>query len=361
VYIDVHKAIRRMAPAPKARAHKGSIVDNSDKADLFVVDNRPNDPAEVHGLPLTKHLTNGGSRSNSPAAAFATSPKTTFIRRSSDGAAGNTIQIRGNVNDMREHLKHLGPSNLASRPKQTRYNTVKIKPGHPPNRSDSRADSSVVYHDSIVDEPYTDETAPQGGEGEGLLRSAGLDASDGVAALYQGYGSFNHPQPPTKDSEGQLEGPPKQSVLSSTASRGSNSPNYRAFLRHDSNDSEPSSDTLGSLHSSNNSPTRRRHGAARSGSITENVIEAGGVRKVVLETSQSSGDERHNNIRIDNDPPRRSPPEYSVHDGPADSHRDQAGQPPPEGEQVKKKRRRQRKKKATKTGGEDSSVVGGSG
>lgn len=360
VYIDVHKAIRRMAPAPKARAHKGSI-DNSDKADLFVVDNRPNDLTEAQGLPLAKRLTNGGGRSNSPAT-FATSPKTTFLRRTSDGGAGNTIQVRGNVNDMREHLKHLGPSNLASRPKQTRYNTVKIKPGHPPNRSDSRADSSAVYHDSIVDEPYTDEPAPQGGEGEGLLRSAGLDASDGVAALYQGYGSFNPPQPPTKDSEGQLDGPPKQSVLSTTgASRESNSPSYRAFLRHNSNDSERSSDTLGSLHSSNNSPTRRRHGAARSGSITENVIEAGGVRKVILETSQSSGDERHNNIRIENDPSRRSPPEYTVHDGPTDAHESQGGQPSPEGEQVKKKRRRQRKKKVTKTGGEDSSAAGGSG
>merc|ERR1711939_605664 len=70
-----------------------------------------------------------------------------FLRRASSGMDGNTIAVRGNMNDMREHLKHLGPSNLASRPKSTRYNTVKIKSALGP-RSESRTDSSIVQEAS---------------------------------------------------------------------------------------------------------------------------------------------------------------------------------------------------------------------
>src|ERR1700709_2195658 len=106
VYIDVHKAIRRMAPAPKARVHRGHIVENSD--------NPVNHQAEEHLIDLTDEdtiakpqspIANGNNRSNS-LTIFGTSPKTTFIRRSSGGVDGNLIQVRGNVNDMREHLKH---------------------------------------------------------------------------------------------------------------------------------------------------------------------------------------------------------------------------------------------------------------
>jgi metal transporter CNNM len=47
---------------------------------------------------------------------------------------------------------------------------------------------------------------------------------------------------------------------------------------------------MGSLPSKNGSPTPRKRNVARSGSITEINIDAGGVRKVILETNSSSDD-----------------------------------------------------------------------
>ncbi len=182
-----------MAPAPKARAQRGSIAENPI---VHMPENQLIDLTEGQE-PTVKKIINGDDRAEIPATNLGTSPKTTFLRRSSSGMDGNPIPVRGNMNDMREHLKHLGPSNLASRPKSTRYNTVKIKSALP-GRSESRTDSSIV-HEPVAEEPYRDnpEPAAQGGEGEGLLKSAGREASDGIIALHQGYGSFG-PNSPSK-------------------------------------------------------------------------------------------------------------------------------------------------------------------
>src|SRR5450432_3761310 len=120
VYIDVHKAIRRMAPAPKARVPRGQIVTDPDN---FAVPEDHLIDEEDDGPPNGKQrdrLGSVGSRGQGQAV-FGSSPKTTFMMRRSlgpqDGSPITPITVRGNANDMREHLKHLGPSNLASRPK----------------------------------------------------------------------------------------------------------------------------------------------------------------------------------------------------------------------------------------------------
>lgn len=358
-----------MAPAPKARVQKGHIVGNPETSVFHAPEEHLIDLSEDRPE-LTKRLANGESRSRSksPAiAAFGTSPKATFIRRSSSGADGNLIAIRGNVNDMREHLKHLGPSNLASRPKTTRYNTVKIKPGHGSVRTDSRTDSAL-HRDSIIEEPYEDNPtspAPRGGAGEGILRSAGREASDGVQALQQGYGTLDRS---FSQASNKLSGPDPQKDDIATPARkmlkspGSHSPSPpRPNLNRV--DSDRSSDTLGSLNSKDGSLTRRKRGTARSGSITENIIEAGGVRKVVLETNSSSSDDKDDRApstfrkRGENNIPTTSsagmtdpPPRYD----------EQPERPAtPKGEDVKKKRRRQRKKKGGKSS-EEAALLGGS-
>ncbi|PQE33689.1 hypothetical protein CJF32_00009099 [Rutstroemia sp. NJR-2017a WRK4] len=282
VYIDVHKAIRRMTPAPKSlRFKQGSVAEHNGSVHIpetliDVSDERPTGLA-ING----KHL-KVETRSSSPAAQLGTSPKTNHMRRVSTGASETNAPLKGNMNDLREHLKHLGPSNLASRPKMTKYQSVKIKPGSIANRSESRTDSTV-HRESIVEVPYTDHPAPHGGEGEGLLRSAGMDAKDGVQALQQGYGSIqqsanpqNRPEPTRKpSSEPQSPGGGQQLSISN-------------FF----NKSNKSSDTLGSLKShTSGSPSQRKRGTARSGSITENLVEAGGIRKMVLETNVSSGED----------------------------------------------------------------------
>jgi metal transporter CNNM len=102
-----------------------------------------------------------------------------------------------------------------------------------------------------------------------------------------------------------------------------------------------------------------RRNIARSGSITENIIDAGGIRKVVLETHSSSGEDKdgrsfNGTFESEHNSPKTSP------EGDGDD-RQLGGEPSatPKGEEVKKKRKRQRKKKGSKDEGE-SSVVGGS-
>jgi len=364
VYIDVHKAIRRMAPAPKARVHKGQIVENTDNAIRSASPERLIDLGEDlpkgAGVSATTHVS-GNGRSNG-SSILGTSPKTTFIKRSLSGADGDIIQIRGNVNDMREHLKHLGPSNLASRPKTTRYNTVKIKPGHLASGSDSRTDSATHRDSVIEEEPYRDLPAPSGGEGEGLLTSAGKEASDGVQALRQGYGSINLTsgiQNKFSESGRAKVGDATREKVKSSRSNSNSQPRPETG-RVERHHSGRSNDTQESSDSRTSSPVGAIRRIARSGSITENVIEAGGVRKVVLETNSSSGedkDERSSRVagQRDSNSPKSS---TNGTDGHPDFH-DEDDSISPKGEIVKKKRRRTRKKKGGK-GGEDGAVAGSS-
>ena len=98
------------------------------------------------------------------------------MRRRSSGAAGHSLDrsttrgIRSDDPEIKQHLKHLGPSNAASRPKATRIGTVKIKQavvdGIPKTIPENLRSSSSVRS-------LRSAHAPQGGIGEGLLESAG--------------------------------------------------------------------------------------------------------------------------------------------------------------------------------------------
>jgi len=280
VYVDVHKAIRRIAPAPRARmskvhAQEEQLVDISDgqEADLL------------------KKMSNGKDHRNGSPHVLGTSPKATFLKRSTSAQDSHPVAVRGNINDMREHLKHLGPSNVASRPKTTRYHTVKIKPPGPMGRNGSiiSGTRSIRSSHSIIDEPYRDDPTIHGGEGEGLLANAGQQAKDGVQALQQGYGGVGFSTSPNKI----------RSRIQEAESNGHVS--HRAALKETSpgalsrTASQHSTSTLASLAS--NSPRIKKRGTARSGSITENIVEgAGGIRKVVLQTNSGSDIEEEGEI-----------------------------------------------------------------
>lgn len=348
VYIDVHKAIRRLAPAPKAsRVPKGHIVADPDVSTipedkLVDISEEPRQNEESS----ERAQSSMGHRADSPAN-FGSSPKTTFMmRRRSSGAEHSSthVPVRGNANDMREHLKHLGPSNLASRPKQTRYNTVKIKPAPTIKGGDFKMISPVN------EEPYRDIPGSyHGGEGEGLLKSAGKEASDGVHALQQGYGATfaKSPDQGHKISPRNFDGP---------SSRRSSPPRRPSARRSPSDES--SSDTLGSLRSKEDSPIPKRKGGARSGSITENIVDTGGVRKVVLETNSSSDPEDADGSNEgtyphgSNNNKSRSSLNVSNGQHKADSHNDV------QGEDVKKKKKRRRNRKGGK--GDEDGAPGGS-
>lgn len=291
VYIDVHKAIRRLAPAPTyRRAPKGQIVEEHTQlkpADDKLIDidednkqgdfEQPKKPLRVNSLDVRRS-------SDSPASGTHSSslPKASFIMRRGSSAADGNHTVRGSIAEMREQLKNIGPSNLASRPKSTRYSTVKIKPaqGYGQKMRNSSV-SSEPYHDDPDHHDENRAIGAQGGEGEGLLRNAGRGASDGVQALHQGYGSIERGSPSrdTKDKAQNVNfDGAEQSLAKSLPGK--------VTLQVPGQESS-GTETVQSL--SDQAPKKR--GIARSGSITENVVDANGVRKVVLQTTSSSDED----------------------------------------------------------------------
>lgn len=153
----------------------------------------------------------------------------------------------------------------------------------------------------------TTSPAPHGGVGTGLLSSAGKEASDGVLAIQQGYGTMggSPPKSPgkgTTSSGGQSAA--SQAHPAATIQEEEQQPDSRSKSRGSatSNHRSDSESTINSLHKPNRSTSRvdisprQRRGTARSGSITEQIVDAGGIRKVVLETTSSS-EEAGNNSR----------------------------------------------------------------
>lgn len=340
VYVDVHKAIRRIAPAPRARlAAKVHLAQDDQLVDV----------SDAQEGDIMKHLINGDHRSSSPMHVLGTSPKATFLKRSTSAQDSHPVAVRGNFNDMREHLKHLGPSNVASRPKTTRYHTVKIKPPGKVGRNGSITES-IGYSHSVVEEPYHDDPSLHGGEGEGLLSNAGQQAKDGVQALQQGYGSVSFTASPKNTQE-------QKPTVTEPEVNTYDPPSYRKALKEHSpaalsrRASDRSSDTLGSLGSGN--PALKKRGTARSGSITENIIEAGGFQKVVLQTNSSSDIEEENNASAKNKSASTSP---TFANKSLTNLLGMNGSSEQKTEDVKKKRRRQRKKKGKSdtSGGEGS-------
>lgn len=323
VFIDVHKATRRPTQAPRNRLPKAKIVTNSvDNAadgeeDLIKLDD---EQQATH--PVIRRLASTDGKSKSSAVELGTSPRTVPIPRRTSSIAAisdkDSAAKRGDTPEMREHLKHLGPSNLASRPRQTRYNTVKIKPGAGTMASLTTKKDETAETSKTLSIP----TASQGGVGEGLLKSAGQDAKDGVHAVQVGYGSMDSPPRTPKSLE---------NSKGFTINGNSKGPDTGR------QDSARSQSTIGSLPDRDEgrprSPLVKR--SVRSGSITENIIEAGGVTKVVLEMTSSSEE---------ND----KGAEGSDHDG-----KDEC-KPNSEGQEKSGRKKRRRKRKKT---GEDTALL----
>ncbi|KAF1976882.1 DUF21-domain-containing protein [Bimuria novae-zelandiae CBS 107.79] len=290
VFIDVHKAIRRMHPAPRTRVPKGEIV-------VDPASRKPSEAVKEEDAPDSQGEGDAPrklSLSEQPA-----SKATTFLlrRRSSGAGAHSRDRLRSDDPEIRQHLKHLGPSNVASRPKATRIGTVKIKhafadtiPNTIPENRKTRSPSRSVKSAH----------APQGGIGEGLLESAGREASDGVHSLAVGYGTMGANGMSWKDGISRADkdesptSPKSQEADKNTKTPVDyTSPTEEARGRSLSTPKlrTQSVSTVASLPKSvSPSPPRKRH-TARSGSISENIVEANGVRKIVLETTSSSDSE----------------------------------------------------------------------
>lgn len=175
----------------------------------------------------------------------------------------------GTADDIREHLKHLGPSNLASRPRQTRYQNVKIKRGsNSPSRSgqtdaDSMPDSHA-HRPSAAIVPTSDGTA--------MTSSGGLNPRDGAHAVL--IKSSNQ-----KPTDSPANNGPTVSIPEQVNEEQDSAP-------QSANSRQASSAILDGESTLDNNYTHR--GPARSGSITEHVVDVNGIRKVVLHTTSSN-------------------------------------------------------------------------
>lgn len=200
VFVDVHKAIRRLAPAP--RQNYGKLLGTAE--------------SDVEGAEDTPLLNKEDGEVSTRKPSFGNAHGTTFMmRRKSSNASDSGLEnsravpVRSNTQNMMKHLSHLGPSNMASKPRSTKYTSVKIKPGvgtipeGQPTTVGVNGNKQTDGAAPIAEEP----TILGGGEGAGLLKDAGVDASGGVGAL-QSYGTIepqSRPQSqsrsPAKDGE----------------------------------------------------------------------------------------------------------------------------------------------------------------
>jgi metal transporter CNNM len=373
VFINVHKAIRRLAPAPRIRVPKGQIVadptnsmPNGYEGNLIDID----EGATLSPDDLQKKAKNSD---HLPPKAnghdFSSSPRRSLpnVRRRSSGAS-QVGELKGprrsNTGELREQLKHLGPSNLASRPKATRWASVKIKPGSGADIQAMNPSSGYKTPDTRLSEAAS---SSHGGIGEGLLQSGGADAKDGVQALQVGYGGtgLGSPlsrRPMSSASKGIQTSPGDQSQTPDVDIDGDYGSSPRSRRRAGSRPPvrSRSESTLGSL------PDRERKGSkssrytsngpARSGSITENVVDSNGIRKVVLEmTSSSSNEEEENsgaNKRAQRQDSRSESPKSAKLRG--GGNETQAGNG---GSQPTKKKRKRRRKHQVQTKGENEPLL----
>lgn len=333
MFIDVHKAIRRLAPAPRTRVPKGEILaDPTSQDDIDALK-----PDDKNGVPISRKLSaEQKAVRRSSMDELGTSPRNTtfYMRRSSGNAPGVKLDVDGirpvafrhHTSEIMQHLKHLGPSNAANHPRQTKINSVKIKPGVDPsiptipeNRPIRTSQSEAPSRPAIMNS----QSAPRGGIGEGLLAHGGREASDGVYALAQGYGTLGTSPHSVRASSSQRD---DSSRPKSSGSRGGahhygvvveggydadgmttnkiiidHRPKSREGGSGDGDKDKDSDDTVGSLPSARSfSPPRKRQ-TARSGSITENFVDTGGVKKMVLETTSSSDAEERDNKKDEDD------------------------------------------------------------
>ena len=243
-----------------------------------------------------------------------------MMRRCSAGTDGqltkSAVPVRANIDEMWQHLRHLGPSNRANNPKNTRSTTVKIKQGHshaghqnllePVTAAISGRSNNEGHSDDDVD---AGETTP-------LLVNGGSTAQTNSRPASQGYGtpSINATGPDAglsdaHDVDSPLTGTPDflvdEAVVGSSESesskrngiqnlsfmleRGIKSVTGEGAVQSSSGRSSSQSASSAAASDVNTPPSRRS--IVRSGSITENVIETRGIRKVVLETSSTAEDD----------------------------------------------------------------------
>ncbi|KAF4334183.1 hypothetical protein FBEOM_12007 [Fusarium beomiforme] len=143
VYVDVHKAIRRLTPAPRARrihataAAAAAMATKKAPGDSILVD------VEEHGDDYHPNIETASFHSNYEGG-FHNFAKTAIHmkRRTSDGGIeGTPVVVKASLDEMRSQLR-LGPANRAANPRSNTRSLFKIKQGLGASQTPPPADGS---------------------------------------------------------------------------------------------------------------------------------------------------------------------------------------------------------------------------
>ncbi|KAK4579809.1 cell agglutination protein Mam3 [Recurvomyces mirabilis] len=352
VFIDVHKAIRRLTPAESKRYRMSKANKLVEVEDGGMISESEYDKADGEHAPLLKVNSRQNSQANGqmqqvPAA-------TSFMVRKNSNASDLSHDIprpapmRSNTTDLRQHLKHLGPSNLATRPRATKYQSVKIKPGVGtiPEGQATTTGTDAARSRSLSVDRTNGETLP--------LLEAGRNASDGVAALQSGYGTNSGsitgrlrgmsesdkmpPQEATKVAEENTTSPPAAEPSKEREEKRSDTLQIppKLIVPSDGYDG----DAVGEMEGPSRDRSKSRR-AARSGSITETTVDVNGLKKVILDPHSSS------NSDVEDSPATSASGRQSKEgglDGGADADNEDGGSGS-RGADGKKKKNKKKKKK----------------
>lgn len=161
VYVDVHKAIRRLTPAPRARQIEAAAAAAAAKKTTehpVLVDITEDGNGNTIQVGSYGVQSDGGGQENSR-------PRTAIFmkRRSSAGPdgrmEGQPEPTRSSLQDVRQQLR-LGPANRAARPLSTRKEVFKTKQGlGNPHPSPSGMHRTVSADESDIPRS-NDETTP---------------------------------------------------------------------------------------------------------------------------------------------------------------------------------------------------------
>jgi metal transporter CNNM len=139
VYVDVHKAIRRLNPAPRAKrineaaALAAAATVTSKKGDGSVL-------VDIAEDGTGQSITVGSLGAMSDTGITEDRPRTAIFmkRRSSEGpdgqrSEGNPVPIKASLDEMKQQLR-LGPANRAAKPLSNKRDVFKIKQGLSPHQ-----------------------------------------------------------------------------------------------------------------------------------------------------------------------------------------------------------------------------------
>ena len=264
VYIDVHKAIRRLNPSPIARRSMQSHLVPKDQlsdrvgsaaanAVAGVIATIPEDSkVDDHTEGELQIETSTGERPDQRRRSTGDMPE-----GKRDGKAPTPIKRKlsgkdGFTPEMVSHLKHLGPSNRASAPRTTTSKNIKIKPG---------------TTEAQVKKEVQDSSPANAGNAKQVSFA---DSSDGPKPSQAA-----HTQPDTQP----LQPDDKENESKS----------YGSTYKSDKKSSDKQSSTQ--------SPSEIYVGTrVRTGSVVERSYEVDGVRKVIVEAGSSSSDTEGDDI-----------------------------------------------------------------